>query len=84
MVLLRGITNGAHNTSTRVAKARPVKRTADTRRRFKSDASKYFRCFITMNKNCSNPSTALFTHGQRKKENFCRKKKFCLKMPYAS
>ena len=61
-----GVTSGAHNTRTRVAKARPVKRAADARQRFKSDASKYFRCFITMNKSCSNPSTAIFCRGQRK------------------
>ena len=52
MVLCGGVTSGAHNTRTRVAKARPVKR-AERAQRFKSDASK-FSLLITMNKNCSN------------------------------
>src|SRR5262249_37295071 len=44
-----GLTNGAHNTTTRVARARPAKRIADVRRRINNDAAKYLCCFITMN-----------------------------------
>src|SRR5262245_19523356 len=61
-----GFTNGADKIRTTVATARPVERAADTRRRFRNGGSKYFRCFITVNKKCSDPSTAFFAHGQRK------------------
>ena len=79
MVLLRGIhkRRAQHQYNSSKGKAGNTnRRRAQT---IQNDAPKYFRCFITMKKNYSNPSTVIFSHGQRKNDKISPKQRFFLR-----